>query len=274
MNTIAVILTVFNRKKKTLDCLDCLFIQNITSDIHIDVFMVDDGSTDGTYEAVADRFPEVNVIRGSGDLFWNRGMHLAWTEALKKKKFDYFLWLNDDTYLEKYAVNELLKTSYDFNDKSIIIGTTCAIDDHNKITYGGRSSKEGLLVPKQSPEECDYFNGNIVLIPFYVYKIVGLNDPVFRHALGDFDYGLRAKAKGVKMYITPNILGKCDVHQEIATWCNPKKSFLKRWKAFRSPLGNNPEELFIFKKRHTGLQKALISYISNYFRVFFPKFWL
>ncbi|WBL22045.1 glycosyltransferase family 2 protein [Zunongwangia sp. HRR-M8] len=273
MKTIAVILTVFNRKKKTLDCLDGLFIQSIPSDIHIDVFMVDDGSTDGTSEAVAGRFPEVNVIRGSGDLFWNRGMHLAWTVALKKQEFDYYLWLNDDTYLKKDALKKLLKTSYDFKDKSIIVGTTCALDDHNKITYGGRSRKKGLLIPKQSPQECDYFNGNIVLIPFYVHKIVGLNDPIFRHALGDFDYGLRAKAEGVKMYIAPEILGKCDLHHELATWCNPKKSFLKRWKAFRSPLGNNPEEFYKFEKRHKGFGIALFHYITNHVRLVAPYLW-
>jgi hypothetical protein len=34
---------------------------------------------------------EVHVIEGSGNLYWNRGMHLAWSEAVKSNKhFDYF----------------------------------------------------------------------------------------------------------------------------------------------------------------------------------------
>ncbi|SFB69813.1 Glycosyl transferase family 2 [Zunongwangia mangrovi] len=270
---IAVLLTVFNRKEQTLSCLKRLFDQDISQSFEISVFMVDDGSADGTSDAVKDRFPKVNVIKGSGDLFWNRGMHLAWTTALKKQEFDYYLWLNDDTYLKRDALKKLLNTSYDFKNESIIVGTTSALNNHNLVTYGGRSRKKGLLIPKESPEECDYFNGNIVLIPSYVYKIVGLNDPIFRHALGDFDYGLRAKAKGVKIYIASEILGRCDLHTELATWCNPKKSFLKRWKAFRSPLGNNPEEFYKFEKRHKGLGIALFHYLTNHIRLVAPKLW-
>ena len=44
MNKIAAILTCHNRKEKTLACLHSLF--SIISTI--DVFLVDDGSTDGT----------------------------------------------------------------------------------------------------------------------------------------------------------------------------------------------------------------------------------
>ncbi len=273
MKSIAVLLTVFNRKDKTLECLEGVFNQNIPSGNKIEVFMVDDGSTDGTSEVVSKKFPNVNIIQGSGDLFWNRGMHLAWTIASKQQEFDYYLWLNDDTYLEEYAFGNLLKTSYDFKDESIVVGTTSALNNDNLVTYGGRSKKKGLLVPQQFPEECDYFNGNIVLIPSYVHKIVGLNDPMFRHALGDFDYGLRAKAKGLKIYIAPEILGRCDLHTELATWCNPKKSFIKRWKAFRSPLGNNPEEFYKFEKRHKGLRIALFHYLTNHIRLLAPSLW-
>ncbi len=275
MSNLAVLMTVFNRKKQTLDCLKKLFDQNmnVSLGVEIEVFMVDDGCTDGTAKAVAEKFSNVKIIKGTGDLFWNGGMHLAWSVAIKQKEFDYYFWLNDDTSLEKYALKNLLNTSMYFRNESIIIGSTCASDNSEKITYGGRSLSTGLLKPKQYPQECDYFNGNIVLIPSYCYQILGINDPIFRHSLGDFDYGLRAKSRGVKMYVAPKILGECDIHQELATWCNPKKSFLKRWKAFRSPLGNNPEEFFIFEKRHKGLRLAIFHYFTNHLRVVCPKLW-
>ena len=70
---IAAIITCHNRKEKTLVCLKSLFqiIQNI------DVFLTDDGSTDGTSEAVKKIYPQVNIIQGDGNLFWSRGMYIV-----------------------------------------------------------------------------------------------------------------------------------------------------------------------------------------------------
>ncbi len=273
MQTIAVLITVHNRKSKTLACLKHLFAASKPKNLSIEVFLVDDGSTDGTSEAVRKKYPEVNLIHGTGDLFWNQGMRLAWETAAQTKDYDFYLWLNDDTLIYKNVLEALLSTSIQYENKSIIVGTTCAVNNKQQITYGGRTKQNGLLVPQDSPLACDFFNGNIVLIPKAVYEKNGINDPSFRHALGDFDYGLRARKLRIQIYIAPGILGECDVHETLATWCNPQKTINHRWKAFRSPLGNNPKEFFIFENRHNGFIMACFHYITNYLRVLFPWIW-
>ena len=61
MKTIAVLLTVFNRKDKTLECLKHLYVQNgIGVHYDIEVYLTDDGCTDGTPEAVNSLFPYVH----------------------------------------------------------------------------------------------------------------------------------------------------------------------------------------------------------------------
>ena len=64
--TVAVLLTVFNRKEVTLRGLDTLYaaMKPVEGEYSFDVFMTDDGCTDGTPEAVKERFPE-NRIRQS-----------------------------------------------------------------------------------------------------------------------------------------------------------------------------------------------------------------
>lgn len=62
---IAVLLTCFNRKNKTLACLKSLF--GIIPNCH--VYLVDDKSTDGTSEAIKQNFPQVKIIKGDGNLF-------------------------------------------------------------------------------------------------------------------------------------------------------------------------------------------------------------
>lgn len=273
MKIIAVLLTVHNRKEKTLECLQSLFNQKINNDYQFEVYLTDDGCTDGTPEAIRQLYPSVHIIKGDGSLYWNRGMHKAWQAALSIQNYDYYLWLNDDTTLRENALSVLLYSSELKNNQSIIVGTTVSTHNNQIITYGGRTKNAGLLAPSNELLFCEFFNGNIVLIPHEVYKVVGTNDYVFRHALGDFDYGLRAGQLGVSSYIAPDILGECDLHESLSTWCNPEQTFAKRWKAFRTPTGNNPEEYFIFEKRHGGILLAFFHYFTNHLRVFFPIIW-
>lgn len=273
MKTIAVLLTVHNRKDKTMHCLSKLYEQILPEGYGFEVYLTDDGSIDGTAEAIREQYPDVKIIQGDGSLYWNRGMHKAWQAALSTQNYDYYLWLNDDTTLRENALSVLLYSSELKNNQSIVVGTTVSTHNNQIITYGGRTKNAGLLTPSKELLFCEYFNGNIVLIPHEVYKVVGTNDYVFRHALGDFDYGLRAGQLGVSSYIAPDILGKCDLHESLSTWCNPKQTFLKRWKAFRTPTGHNPEEFFIFEKRHKGLLVALFHYFTNHLRVIFPLIW-
>jgi GT2 family glycosyltransferase len=273
MQTIAVLLTVYNRKEKTILCLHNLYAQLPIDGYEIDVYMTDDGSTDGTSEDVAEQFPKVKIIHSKGNLFWNRGMFTSWKTAACNRDYDYYLWLNNDTFIYDDAIIRLLNCSNEFTDKNIIVGTTCAVENTNVITYGGHKMSIGLLKPINKPQVCDYFNGNIVLFPQYVYKKIGMNDPIFHHALGDFDYGLRAKKLGINSIIVSGLVGECDKHETIGTWCNPKISFCKRLKAFRAPLGQKPEEFFIYEKRHHGLLSAIFHYMTNYLRILFPWIW-
>ena len=106
MMNIAFLITCHNRKKKTIKCLDNLFNQKYITNIKFTVFLIDDKSNDGTNEAIKTLFPLVKIIKGNGNLFWAGGTNLAWKKALKdKKKYDYFILLNDDVFLFNKALN-------------------------------------------------------------------------------------------------------------------------------------------------------------------------
>lgn len=107
MKSIAVLLTVFNRKEKTLQCLGNLYKQLPIQGYSVDIYLTNDGCTDGTPEAIAQKFPEVEIIHSKGNLFWNRGMYTAWKEATKRKEYDYYLWLNDDTFIYPDSISRL-----------------------------------------------------------------------------------------------------------------------------------------------------------------------
>lgn len=270
---IAVLITVHNRKDKTLKCLNGIHSQQIPNTINIEVYLTNDGCTDGTAEAIREFFPDTNIIDGDGNLFWNRGMYKAWSAA-EESDYDFYLWLNDDTILFENAIASLLSTSDKMNNGAIIVGYT--IDSkRERITYGGRNKYTGLITDVKGITECDTFNGNIVLIPRQVYKLVGKNDPVFHHAIGDTDYGLRAQKMRIKSYISDVACGICDSHEKLPKWSDKNIPLHKRIKFLYRPGGNgaNPMEFFIYKKRHYGLLAAIITFISNHIHLLFPFLW-
>lgn len=269
--TIAVLLTVHNRKAKTLECLQRLYAQLPLDGYQVDVYLTDDGCTDGTSEAIRKQFPQVHIIHGDGTLYWNRGMHTAWQEAAKKD-YDFYLWLNDDTFVYSNMLSSLLHASGIKKNKAILVGATQSTN-HRQSTYGGRLSNGEIAEVNGNLVSIQHFNGNIVLVPKYVYKKIGNLDYYFTHSKGDFDYGLRAGKAGIEMYQIGTYLGECNIHENLNVWCNPQKKFKQRWKMLHSPAGIMPKEIFYLDKRHIGIYTAIFHYCSIYLRCFFPRLW-
>jgi GT2 family glycosyltransferase len=270
--TLAVLLTCHNRKDKTLQCLKALYEQQgLEIDYTIEVFLVDDASTDGTAQAVALEFPEVTIIPGSGDLYWNRGMQTAWETAVQTKDFDYYLWLNDDTFLYRDAISSLFQKTF---TNAIVCGATQSKQD-KKMTYGGfRKNPNRLIAPNGEFQECDYCNGNCVLIPKAVFRLVGTLDPVFHHAVGDFDYSMRARKLGVRLLIAPHFIGFCESHTEVPKWRSPSLNVRTRLKhLYTASSGCYPPQFFVFDKRHNGFFIATFHFFTIHLRAIIPSLW-
>jgi len=261
-------MTVHNRKDATLRCLERVFSQGFSS---LEVYLTDDGCTDGTREAISEEYPQVRIIDGNGNLFWNMGMRKAWAEAAKSG-YDFYLWLNDDTYLYDGAIKSLLEESSLHEGKAIIVGATCAEGNRSVITYGGWNGGK-MIEDTSTSTKCETFNGNIVLIPRAVFSLLGINTDIFRHRGGDTEYGLRAGRYGVENWVASGICGECNLHDSSPVWSNPQQPLSKRWKHFFSPLGANPFEFFRFRYRYYGLFPAIRTFITNFIHVLFPRLW-
>lgn len=272
MKLIAVLLTVHNRKEKTLCCLQNLFKQKIPNGYQIEVYLTDDGCTDGTPEAVHEQFPTVHIIKGDGSLFWNRGMYTAWDTAAKAKDYDFYLWLNDDTNLSPNSLSEMLVSTEQTDYKAIIVGATKSVNK-DATTYGGYM-KGKLLDPNNTLQACDTFNGNCVLIPQFVYKTIGNLDWTYRHAIGDLDYGYCAGQAGIKSYVAPHYIGFCEKNPKLPAWARKEVPLAKRVKNLYSPLGYaNPFTFFHFDKKNFGVLTAIKHFISIHIRLLFPQLW-
>ncbi|MEZ7495057.1 glycosyltransferase family 2 protein [Leeuwenhoekiella aequorea] len=272
---IAVLMTCHNRKAKTLECLNALFFNSLPEEYKLEVFLVDDGSTDGTREAVEKNYPSVKIIKGDGNLYWNQGMRLAWKTAADTRNYDFYLWLNDDTLLDFNAITELLSTFWEINDRQdeegIITGACRAAVDQNDFSYGGRT-EAGPVIPDGTLQSCTYINGNAVLISKSVFYKLGNLSPDYTHGMGDFDYSLRARELNIKCYTTKNYIATCPPNEGVPDWCNPNIALKRRWAMLFKPLGLNLPEYKIFRKKFWGNQWRL-DVLKVYVKVLFPSYY-
>jgi N-acetylglucosaminyl-diphospho-decaprenol L-rhamnosyltransferase len=93
----AVIVTADSREM-VLECLD-----QLQSPLLEDVAVVDNGSTDGTAEAVAERHPEARVIR----LERSRGLAEPYNLGARPGSAELVLFLNDDVLADDGAIEKL-----------------------------------------------------------------------------------------------------------------------------------------------------------------------
>jgi GT2 family glycosyltransferase len=269
---LAVLVTVHNRKDKTLNCLSNLYLQEISNNLLLDVYLVDDGSTDGTSEAVKRDFPSVEIIAGDGNLYWNRGMYVAWEAAANTKTYDYFLWLNDDTNLFPKAVQLVLDAANSLNTSAIICGATCS-PLTKEVTYSGKI-KGKSVVPNGELQVCEIINGNFILVPFKIFDKIGNLDWTFRHAIGDYDYGLRAQKAGFKAFVASEYIGTCEANPTLPKWCLKTTPLLSRFRLLYSPLGYaDPIPFFIYEKRHFGWVVAIKHFFAINLRALLPHLW-
>lgn len=254
---LAVLMTCHNRRDTTLACLQALYQQKI----NFDVYLVDDGSSDGTSDVVKRYYPEVNILEGNGNLFWVGGMRLAFSEALKDG-YDYYLWLNDDTLLEPDALSNLLNTHQLLIKRgypnSIVVGSM-KNPVTGKYSYGGRVRSKGRfshtfenVEPEREPKECDTMQGNVVLIPHVVAEKVGNLDTAFTHQRGDLDYGLRAGKLGCSIWVAPGYLGTCSQNNVHGSWVDTSLPIHKRLQKVFQVKGFPIREWTTFTKRHSG----------------------
>lgn len=274
---IAVLLATYNRKEKTVSCLQRLYDQELREGVSIEVFLTDDNSTDGTRAAIRQHFPRVRIFKGSGSLFWAGGMRNSWKNA-RTVDPDYYLLLNDDTLLTENAVERIL-AYYDVQGKdpdTIAIGSTMEYSNQ-VVSYGGRKlyhpKKVQSYIAYSETEylDCDMANANIMMVTRQIVHEIGMLSECYTHSIADFDYTLRAKKAGFKTVVMPGVLGNC-IDDHGYNWSSSEVSLKNRLKYLKSPKGLAYKEYMGFIRQHFPSHIAE-AFIKLWLKTLFPVLW-
>jgi glycosyltransferase involved in cell wall biosynthesis len=201
-----IIIPVHNRRAITLACLENL--QQVKALQDYVVVVVDDGSSDGTEDAIRSLYPEVTVLAGDGNLWWTGAIALGMQYAFEQRA-DYLIWLNDDSQLSNNTLSYLVDFCHDFCQQQTGAIAGCQGSELGRtgaIAFGGkRKTWQGyrfMDLPLGETGTCDLLSGNLVCIPRTVVEKIGYPDSKLTpHYGGDSLYLIRAKKAGFQLFV-------------------------------------------------------------------------
>lgn len=217
---VAIVIPVYNRREVTLQGLRSLS-RIEKSGLDVQIFVVDDGSTDGTADAIAAAFPNVVLIREDGTLHYAAGTNRGIEQALEWKP-DYVATMNDDAVFHPGFLLSLVRTA-ESNEHSIVGSLLLLWDQPNRVFQVGQSwntlsggwvMPDGLTLSNgpDEPFDVECIVGNCVLFPVAAINECGLMDERrFPHGWGDAQWLMRMRKAGWRLLVDP----------KSRVWCEP-----------------------------------------------------
>jgi len=209
---VAVVVLTWNGRDDTLGCLASL---SAVSHPELATIVVDNGSSDGTAEALAAAFPAVELIRSELNLGFAEGCNVGIRRALERGAH-YVLVLNNDVEVDPGFAEALLEEARRRPEAGALCSKLLYLDPPDLIWFAGarfdpRSGYNGRQRGYRERDdgrfdevvESDRACGAAMLVPRAVLEEVGLFDPELFAYSEDTDWSLRARAAGHRVYLVP-----------------------------------------------------------------------
>jgi GT2 family glycosyltransferase len=217
MIDLAIIIVNWNTRDLLRKCLTSLY--HYTTDISYDAFVVDNASSDGSPEMVAQEFPSVRLIRNSE----NVGFSKANNQAIRLTSSRYVLLLNSDTELTSNVLKEMV-VFMDTHPTVGVAGTKLLNPDgtyqyscdcfprtplillRDKIMDlccpGNTMTRQGKMAQwdYNTNFAVDYLIGAVLVIRRQTLDHIGLLDEQFFMYAEDIDWCYRAASAGWETY--------------------------------------------------------------------------
>lgn len=260
---LTIIIVSYNTKQLTLDCLRSLYENTHIARFH--TVVLDNASADGSAEAIAREFPQVELIASPDNHGFAKGNNIVAATA----RTEWLLLLNPDTEVHPHAVDNLLAFAKANPAAGITGGRTTYPDGSlnawsclNKITpWSAFCHATGLTaafnsVPvfnteaiagwkRDSVREVDIVVGCFLMIPRSLWQELGGFDLKYFMYGEESDLCLRAARLGYRPKITPDaeimhIVGasSAKVARKVVMVAKARSTLIRdHWKPYLVPLG-------------------------------------
>lgn len=260
---VAIVILNWNREADTLECLESLARISYPS---FSVIVVDNGSTDGSPDAI-ERWGRENLpltlirnaenrgfVRGS-----NQGMHHALATGT-----DYVFLLNNDTVVEPGVLRLLVATAERSGDTGMAGPKIYKYGEERVLDSAGTRTipwlAQGFLLGHgeedrgqfDSSAEMPYITGTALLVKRAVLEQAGLMDEDYFCYFDDFDWGMKVREAGYRLLMEP----KAVVHHKGS-----------RTAGFNSPfyMHHMMRSRILFARKHVPLPLFLFAFLPYLF---------
>ncbi len=211
MLPLSVIIVSYNTRAMTLDCLRHL--HTVVDGERVEIWLVDNASTDGSVEAVRAEFPDVQVLANED----NVGFGAANNQAMERATGQFLLLLNSDAFPETGAIQAMM-SHLQAHPATALVAPRLLNDDgsvqasvHEPPTVA-RFWKHTLGVSRFFPQSLDeaallkrepFFKGACLLVRREAYEKVGGFDPDFFFYMEEAEWQARLHAAGYDLDFLP-----------------------------------------------------------------------
>ena len=263
---LSIIVVTWNSEKYIQNCLDSILLSS--GDLHYEIILVDNGSSDQTTRMVEDLYPQVNLIQNKENL----GYAKANNQGIEECRGEYILLLNPDTEILENSLTRMIRFMEE-NSKAGALGPRLLNPDRTLqpscrefptyATLIWEFSGLSRLFPKSKifgrwrmgyfefdqSREVDQPMGSCLMLRRKTVEAVGDFDEHFTMFFNDVDLCYRIKKAGWKIFYYPRA--------EILHYKGTSTRQVKRKMIWLSHLA------FIqyFKKHKTGLLNHLVLYL-------------
>jgi N-acetylglucosaminyl-diphospho-decaprenol L-rhamnosyltransferase len=214
---LSIIIVNWNTRDLLIQCLQSVY--DTTSNLDLEVVVVDNASTDGSQAVVRQQFPHIHLISNRE----NVGFARANNQAMRASKGRYALLLNSDALLLANAVQVMISLA-EANPRAGIIGAQLLNPDGSfqashapfpnlwqefLILSGAGRMLYGHWYPSRGPQEdqgpqmVDYVEGACMLVRREAFEDVGgLDEGYFMYA-EEVDWCYAMREKGWQVWYQP-----------------------------------------------------------------------
>ena len=256
---ILVIIVTYNAMQWLKRCLDSLY----TSSIIPDVFIVDNGSTDGTQAYIREHYTQIIFQQSNSNLGFGKANNIGLQYAIDNK-YDYVYLMNQDAWVFPNTLEIMLSVSIHNPEYGILSPMQYKADDRCLdeyfcrliVTYNGYNY--AFINDILANEIKTIYAVGFVMAAHWLIsrecllKIGGFS-PTFPHYGEDDNYCDRARYGGYMIGIVPKAKA---VHEGGSRFIDKKK------RLYISNMGNR----VIFSNPNTSFHKMLCRFIYSFIR--------
>jgi len=214
---LCIVIPTFNRKKQLSDLLRQFQKQQVKN-LQFKIVVAVDGSTDGTYEILQSEFPDVHVVKGSGNWWFTRSMNEGCKYAVEQLHPKLILMINDDVQISDHYLQSFINNYETCGTNSVIGSCSYSASTPHVITFSGLKNKNIWTFKKfpyvapYTPKEPGELKGVAtsvtlptrgLLIPAKLLKEINyLDEKNFPQYASDHDVVYRAAEKGAGVFVS------------------------------------------------------------------------